>query len=220
MLPVIEKDLRPGQDQRRTHQGQRVTSDPKRGQAPGQPRLGRHLGHEQQLLQSDRAPGVNRFTKKSIRKNAGECHGYIPDEGNKLGEVGVELLILNARRLILLSHSQNIILPVSDSFNVIETLGIFYKCPWKEISFLSKFALLSWRHIHWRHFASTTFSLTLTQDRVPNQGPGQGHPQTSTSDLSALPWSSVKVRQGSSIMTHPRQASKKITTARAAKQYI
>ena len=55
--------------------------------------------------------------------------GYIPDEGNKLGEVGVELLILNARRLILLSHSQNIILPVSDSFNVIETLGIFYKCP-------------------------------------------------------------------------------------------
>ena len=64
----------------------------------------------------------------------------------------VELLVLNAQRLILLSHSQNIILPVSDSFNVIETFSIFYKCPWKEISFVFKVAFLSWRHRDWRHF--------------------------------------------------------------------
>ena len=64
---------------------------------------------------------------KSLSVKAQES-GYIPDEGISWERL-VELLILNARRLILLSHSQNIILPVSDSFNVIETLGIFYKCP-------------------------------------------------------------------------------------------
>ena len=105
-----------------------MTSAPKRGQAPGQPRLGRHLGPGQKLVQSDRATGSIGLLKKLSVKTQESAMATYRMRGISWERL-VELLILNARRLILLSHSQNIILPVSDSFNVIETLGIFYKCP-------------------------------------------------------------------------------------------